>query len=164
MEHAAKHDGAGGKRRATLYVVATPIGNLSDISLRALEVLKTVDVIAAEDTRVTARLLERHGIAKRLISVHEHNEKAAIRGVLDMLAAGRSLALTCDAGTPAISDPGALLVEAARNAGFAVVPIPGANAAVTALSAAGSAAPQFLFYGFLPQRASERRRVLDEVS
>src|SRR5262245_51262884 len=100
MEHAAAHGETGGRRRPTLYVVATPIGNLSDISLRALEVLKTVDAIAAEDTRVTARLLERHGIAKRLISVHEHNEKQAIRGVLDLLAAGKSLAVACDAGTP----------------------------------------------------------------
>ena len=140
--------------------MATPIGNLRDISLRALEVLKTVDAIAAEDTRVTARLLERHGIAKRLISVHEHNERTAIRGVLDLLASGKSLALACDAGTPAISDPGALLVSAARDAGFGVVPIPGPNAAITALSAAGITAAHFLFYGFLPARASERRRAL----
>jgi len=144
--------------------VATPIGNLSDISLRALEVLKAVDAVAAEDTRVTARLLERYGLAKRLISVHEHNEKRAIREVLDFLSTGRSLALACDAGTPAISDPGALLVGAAKAAGFAVVPIPGPNAAVTALSAAGLAAPHFLFYGFLPSRAGERRRVLAEVA
>ena len=140
--------------------MATPIGNLNDITLRALEVLKAVDVVAAEDTRVTARLLERHGIAKRLISVHEHNEKQAIRGVLDFLAGGKSLALACDAGTPAISDPGALLVNAVRNAGFAVVPIPGPNAALAALSAAGSATPHFLFYGFLPARPGERRRAL----
>jgi 16S rRNA (cytidine1402-2'-O)-methyltransferase len=164
MEHAAAHGGAGGKRSPTLYVVATPIGNLSDISLRALEVLKTVDAIAAEDTRVTARLLQRYGIAKRLISVHEHNEKRAIREVLDFLAAGRSLALACDAGTPAISDPGALLVGAAKDAGFAVIPIPGPNAAVTALSAAGFTAPHFLFYGFLPPRAGERRRALAQVA
>jgi 16S rRNA (cytidine1402-2'-O)-methyltransferase len=144
--------------------VATPIGNLSDISLRALEVLKTVDAVAAEDTRVTARLLERYGIAKRLISVHEHNEKRAIREVLDFLAAGRSLALACDAGTPAISDPGALLVSAAQDAGFAVIPIPGPNAAVAALSAAGLTAPHFLFYGFLPARAGERRRALAQLA
>jgi 16S rRNA (cytidine1402-2'-O)-methyltransferase len=140
--------------------VATPIGNLSDISLRALEVLKAVDAVAAEDTRVTARLLERYGLVKRLISVHEHNEKRTIREVLEFLSTGKSLALACDAGTPAISDPGALLVEAARDAGFTVVPIPGANAAVTALSAAGLAVPHFLFYGFLPPRAGERRRAL----
>jgi 16S rRNA (cytidine1402-2'-O)-methyltransferase len=144
--------------------VATPIGNLSDISLRALEVLKEVDAVAAEDTRVTARLLERYGLAKRLISVHEHNERRAIREILDILSSGKSLAFACDAGTPAISDPGALLVAAAKDAGFAVVPIPGANAAVAALSAAGLAAPHFLFYGFLPSRAGERRRALAELT
>jgi 16S rRNA (cytidine1402-2'-O)-methyltransferase len=144
--------------------VGTPIGNLGDITLRALDVLKEVDAVAAEDTRVTARLLNRHGIAKRLIAVHEHNEKRAIKDVLDLLAAGKSLALTCDAGTPAVSDPGALLVAAVREAGFAVVPIPGPNAAVTAFSAAGLAAPHFLFYGFLPQRAAERRRALVELA
>src|SRR5262249_38736969 len=127
MEHAAEHEGAGGGRRPTLYVVATPIGNLGDVSLRALEVLKPVDAVAAEDTRITARLLERHGIARRLISVHEHNEKRATREILELLAAGKSLALACDAGTPAISDPGALLVDAAKSAGFDVVPIPGPN-------------------------------------
>src|SRR5262245_20223969 len=132
MEHAAAHGEAGGKRRASLYVVATPIGNLGDISLRALEVLKAVDTVAAEDTRVTVRLLERYGIAKRLISVHEHNEQQAVRGILELLAAGKSVALACDAGTPGISDPGALLVSAVRSAGFAVVPIPGPNAAVAA--------------------------------
>ena len=144
--------------------MATPIGNLGDISLRALEVLKTVDVIAAEDTRVTARLLERHGIAKRLISVHEHNEKQAVRGILDLLAGGKSLALVCDAGTPAISDPGALIVTEARHAGFSVVPIPGPNAAVAALSAAGITHPHFLFYGFLPSRSGERRRALGGIA
>ena len=158
------HGGAGEKRRPTLYVVATPIGNLSDISLRALEVLKEVDAIAAEDTRVTARLLERYGIAKRLISVHEHNEKRAARDLLELLATGKSLALACDAGTPAISDPGAILVDAAKDAGYAVVPIPGPNAAVTALSVAGMSAPQFLFHGFLPPRAGERRRALAQVA
>ncbi|HKA42440.1 MAG TPA: 16S rRNA (cytidine(1402)-2'-O)-methyltransferase [Burkholderiales bacterium] len=140
--------------------MATPIGNLRDISLRALDVLKDVDAVIAEDTRVTARLLARYGIARRLIPAHEHNERRAIKQVLALLTAGRSLALTCDAGTPAISDPGALVVEAVRAAGFAVTPIPGPNAAVAALSAAGRAAPHFLFYGFLPQRAAERRRAL----
>src|SRR6266850_1402130 len=101
MEHAAAHGEADKQRRATLYVVATPIGNLRDISLRALDVLKDVDAVAAEDTRVTARLLDRYGISKRLISVHEHNEKRAIKDVLGLLSAGKSLALTCDAGTPA---------------------------------------------------------------
>src|SRR5262245_51428103 len=124
MEHAAAHGRAGGELGSTLYVVATPIGNLGDISLRALEILKTVDAIAAEDTRVTARLLERYGIAKRLISVHEHNEKRAARDLVELLASGQSLAFVSDAGTPAVSDPGALVVDAAREAGYAVVPIP----------------------------------------
>lgn len=144
--------------------MATPIGNLRDISARALDVLKSVDAVAAEDTRVTARLLGHYGIAKRLISVHEHNEKRAIKDVLSLLEAGKSLALTSDAGTPAVSDPGALLVGAVRDAGFAVTPIPGPNAAVTALSAAGFAAPHFFFYGFLPPRAAERRRALAQLA
>src|SRR5688572_7559938 len=160
MEHAAAHGEAGEKPRATLYVVATPIGNLGDITLRALEILKTVDAVAAEDTRVTRRLLSHYGIAKRLIAVHEHNEKRATAQVLALLAAGRSLALVCDAGTPAISDPGALLVAAARAAGYPVAPIPGPNAAIAAVSASGLAVPHFLFYGFLPERAAARRRAL----
>ncbi|OGA21676.1 MAG: 16S rRNA (cytidine(1402)-2'-O)-methyltransferase [Betaproteobacteria bacterium RIFCSPLOWO2_02_FULL_67_26] len=160
MEHAAAHEGAGEKRRATLYVVATPIGNLGDISHRALEVLGRVDAVAAEDTRVTRQLLAHFGIAKRLIAVHEHNEKRVAKQVLALLAEGRSLALTCDAGTPAISDPGALLVAAARRAGFPVTPVPGPNAAIAALSASGLAAPHFLFYGFLPERTAARRRAL----
>jgi 16S rRNA (cytidine1402-2'-O)-methyltransferase len=144
--------------------VGTPIGNLRDISLRALDVLKEVDAVAAEDTRVTARLLERYGIAKRLISVHEHNEQRAIGQVVQLLSAGKSLALACDAGTPAISDPGALMVSAVRAAGFAVIPIPGPNAAVAALSTAGLAAPHFLFYGFLPPRPAQRRRALTPLA
>jgi 16S rRNA (cytidine1402-2'-O)-methyltransferase len=160
MEHAAAHGETGKQRRPALYVVGTPIGNLRDISLRALDVLKEVDAVAAEDTRVTARLLERYGIAKRLISVHEHNEQRAIGQVVQLLSAGKSLALACDAGTPAISDPGALVVSAVRAAGFAVIPIPGPSAAVAALSAAGLAAPHFLFYGFLPPRPAQRRRAL----
>ncbi len=160
MEHIAAHEDAGGKARATLYVVATPIGNLADIGLRALEVLKSVAVVAAEDTRITGRLLAHYGISKRLIPVHEHNEKRAVGQVLALLAAGQSLALVSDAGTPAISDPGALLVAAVRSAGFPVTPIPGPNAAITALSAAGYPAPHFLFYGFLPERATARRKAL----
>ena len=144
--------------------MATPIGNLRDISARALDVLKNVVAVAAEDTRVTARLLGHYGIAKRLIPLHEHNEKRAIKDVLSLLASGKSLALTSDAGTPAISDPGALLVGAVRDAGYAVTPVPGPNAAVTALSAAGFPVPHFLFYGFLPARAAERRRSLAELA
>jgi 16S rRNA (cytidine1402-2'-O)-methyltransferase len=144
--------------------VATPIGNLRDISLRALDVLKSVDAVAAEDTRVAARLLGHYGIAKRLISVHEHNERRAVKEVLSLLAAGKSLALASDAGTPAVSDPGALVVGAARAAGFTVTPVPGPNAAVAALSAAGFAVGQFLFHGFLPARAPERRRALAQLA
>lgn len=160
MENAAAHGEAGGKRRATLYVVATPIGNLADISGRALEVLKSIDAVAAEDTRVTGRLLARYSIAKRLIPLHEHNEKQAVRQVLGLLSSGRSVALTCDAGTPTISDPGALLVAAAREAGHPVTPVPGPNAAIAALSASGFAHPHHLFYGFLPARGAARRRAL----
>ena len=160
MEHAAAHEGTGGRQRATLYVVATPVGNLGDISRRALEVLGSVDAVAAEDTRVTGQLLAHYGIAKRLIAVHEHNERRVVNQVLALLAAGRSLALTCDAGTPGISDPGAVVVAAARAAGFPVTPVPGANAAVAALSVSGITAPHFLFYGFLPAKAAARRRAL----
>jgi len=144
--------------------VATPIGNLADISLRALETLRGVEAVAAEDTRMTRRLLARHGIAKRLIPVHEHNEKRAVHGILALLRDGRSVALVCDAGTPAISDPGTLLVAAARTAGFRVVPVPGPNAAITALSVCGFGTPHHLFYGFLPPRAAARRRVLSELA
>jgi 16S rRNA (cytidine1402-2'-O)-methyltransferase len=144
--------------------VATPIGNLADITLRALEVFRSVDAVAAEDTRVTARLLGRYGIDKPLIPVHEHNERRAAGRILALLAAGRSIALACDAGTPGISDPGAHLVAAARAAGHPVTPVPGANAAVAALSVSGAAAPHFLFYGFLPERAAARRRTLAELA
>ena len=137
--------------------MATPIGNLRDVTLRALDVLKQVDAVVAEDTRVTARLLGHFGITKRLIAVHAHNERRATERVLALLASGKSLALACDAGTPAVSDPGALLIAAARAAGYTVTPIPGPNAAVTALSAAGFAAPHFLFYGFLPARPAARQ-------
>jgi 16S rRNA (cytidine1402-2'-O)-methyltransferase len=140
--------------------VATPVGNLGDISRRALEVLGSVDAVAAEDTRVTGKLLAHYGIARRLIAVHEHNERRAVAQVLSLLGSGRSLALVCDAGTPAISDPGAVLVAAVRAAGFPVSPVPGANAAVAALSVSGFAAPHFLFYGFLPAKPALRRRAL----
>ena len=146
--------------RPSLYVVATPIGNLADITLRALEVLKRVDAIAAEDTRITLRLLKHYGISAPLIALHEHNERHAAQKILRLLAQGRSVALVSDAGTPAICDPGAIAVALVRQAGYPVVPLPGANAALCALSAAGSAAPHFLFYGFLPQQAAARRREL----
>jgi len=148
---------------ATLYVVATPIGNLSDVTLRALEVLRSVDAIAAEDTRVTVRLLDRHGIAGKLLAVHEHNERAAAERICGMLAEGRSVALVSDAGTPGIADPGARVVAAVRGAGYQVVPVPGPSAVVTALSASGFENDRFLFCGFLPARGAERRGVLAEL-
>lgn len=146
--------------RPSLYVVATPIGNLADITLRALDVLKRVAAVAAEDTRVTGHLLSHYGIAVPLIALHEHNERRAAHKILQLLERGDSVALVSDAGTPAISDPGAITVALARAVGFAVVPVPGANAAVCALSAAGSTGPRFLFYGFLPAQAGARRREL----
>jgi 16S rRNA (cytidine1402-2'-O)-methyltransferase len=147
----------------TLYVVGTPIGNLRDISLRSLDVLASVDLIAAEDTRVTARLLEYHSIKKKMISMHGHNEASTVKRIECALANGNSVALVTDAGTPAISDPGGLMVKRIRNQGYNVIPIPGPNAAVCALSAAGITAPHFLFYGFLPSASTARRRELQQL-
>jgi 16S rRNA (cytidine1402-2'-O)-methyltransferase len=147
----------------TLYVVATPIGNLQDITLRALEVLRSVDAIAAEDTRHTSGLLAHFAIQKKLIAVHEHNEHQSAELLLHRLQAGESIALVTDAGTPGISDPGAIVVDKVRDAGISIVPIPGASAVITALSAAGIATSGFTFYGFLPASGSQRRRVLEEL-
>jgi 16S rRNA (cytidine1402-2'-O)-methyltransferase len=144
-----------------LYVVATPIGNLQDISLRALDILKTVDAIAAEDTRHTSGLLSHFGISKKLIAVHEHNEHQSAEKLLLRLQAGERVALVTDAGTPGISDPGAVVVDLARKAGVKVVPIPGASAVVTALSASGIMQNGFLFQGFLPASGAARRKVLE---
>ncbi|HEX5539706.1 MAG TPA: 16S rRNA (cytidine(1402)-2'-O)-methyltransferase [Methylophilaceae bacterium] len=148
----------------TLYVVATPIGNLQDISLRALEILRAVDVIAAEDTRHTMHLLAHFAIQKKLIAVHEHNEQRSAAMLLVRLQAGESIALVTDAGTPGISDPGAAIVDAMHAAGVKVVAVPGASAVVTALSAAGITAPGFVFYGFLPASGAARRRVLETLA
>jgi len=149
---------------AALYVVATPIGNLRDITLRALDVLAAANVVAAEDTRNTAHLLTHHGIgANRLTAVHQHNERAAAEKIVALLQAGQSVAFVSDAGTPAVSDPGALLVQAVRAAGLRVIPIPGANAAIAALSAAGLANPHFLFHGFLPNKSAARRTALESL-
>ncbi len=145
----------------TLYVVATPIGNLQDISLRALEVLKTVDAIAAEDTRHTSHLLSHFAIQKKLIAVHEHNEQKSAQILLERLRAGESIALVTDAGTPGISDPGAIVVDVLREAGVSVVPVPGASAVVAALSASGIKGNGFMFQGFLPASGSQRRKVLE---
>lgn len=155
----ARHDAATAFHAlpGSLYVVATPVGNLRDVTLRALDVLATADVIAAEDTRVTSTLLRRHGIAKRAISLHAHNEAERAGTLVAMLASGRSVALVSDAGTPAISDPGARLVRAVREAGFPVVPVPGPAAVAAAVSAAGLDAESFVFLGFLPQQAKARR-------
>ncbi len=145
-------------------MVATPIGNLEDISPRALDSLAHADAIAAEDTRVTARLLERHRIQGKLIAVHGHNEQRAADWIVEQLARGKTVALVTDAGTPAISDPGATVVKKARAAGFRVVPIPGPNAAVTALSASGISEGPFLFAGFLPAKPGPRRKALERLS
>ena len=150
---------------AALYIVATPIGNLADLTLRALHVLAMVDAVACEDTRHSAALLHHFGITKPLIAVHEHNERSAAGGVLARLARGERVAYVSDAGTPAVSDPGAELVAAVRAAGFRVVPIPGASSALAALSAAGDAgAHAFTVVGFLPARGSERARALDALA
>lgn len=146
-----------------LYVVATPIGNLQDITLRALEILKAVDAIAAEDTRHTSGLLSHFGISKKLIAVHEHNEHQSAEKLLSQLNAGESIALVTDAGTPGISDPGAVVVDLVRRAGVKVVPIPGVSAVITALSASGIAQNGFLFHGFLPASGAARRKVLEAL-
>ncbi len=158
------HSSQKQRLECALYVVATPIGNMRDISLRALDILSEADTIAAEDTRNSAHLLNYHGISgKRLLALHQHNERSAAEKIINLLAQGESVALITDAGTPAVSDPGALLVEAVQAAGFKVIPIPGANAAVAALSAAGMATPHFLFYGFLPNKSAARRKELQTL-
>jgi|TARA_B110000211_G_C14060581_1_gene545322 16S rRNA (cytidine1402-2'-O)-methyltransferase len=139
-----------------LYIVATPIGNLNDISLRAIEILKQVDVIAAEDTRHSIRLLNHLGIRNKLMSLHEHNEKDRIDGIIDDLKQGNNIALISDAGTPLISDPGYPLVKAVQDAGLRVSPIPGVSSIIAALSAAGMPTDPFTFYGFLSPKNSER--------
>ncbi|CAM2936726.1 uroporphyrin-III C/tetrapyrrole methyltransferase [Ectopseudomonas mendocina] len=147
----------------SLYVVATPIGNLDDISARALRILRDVALIAAEDTRHSARLLQHFGIETPLAACHEHNERDQGGRFLARLQAGEDVALISDAGTPLISDPGYHLVRQARAAGFAVVPVPGACALIAALSAAGLPSDRFIFEGFLPAKAAGRRARLDQV-
>ena len=149
--------------RGTLYVVATPIGNLSDASPRSAEVLRNVDVIACEDTRTTRTLLAHHGISTRTIALHEHNERDAAAGLIEALRAGKSVALVSDAGTPAIADPGALLVAEAHRAGIRVIPVPGPSAAAAAFSAAGFAAPGYRFAGFLPASGAARRKAIEAL-
>ena len=147
----------------TLYVVATPIGNLGDMTIRGLETLKTVDAIAAEDTRHTSGLLSHFGISKKLIAVHEHNEHQSAEKLLTQLQAGENIALVTDAGTPGISDPGAVVVDLVRKAGVKVVPIPGASAVIAALSASGITQNGFHFHGFLPASGATRRKVLESL-
>ncbi|MDH1682352.1 16S rRNA (cytidine(1402)-2'-O)-methyltransferase [Pseudomonas chengduensis] len=147
----------------SLYVVATPIGNLDDISARALRILREVALIAAEDTRHSARLLQHFGIQTPLAACHEHNERDQGGRFLARLQAGEDVALISDAGTPLISDPGYHLVRQARAAGFAVVPVPGACALIAALSAAGLPSDRFIFEGFLPAKAAGRRARLEQV-
>jgi 16S rRNA (cytidine1402-2'-O)-methyltransferase len=147
-----------------LYVVATPIGNLEDVTLRALRVLGEADLVLAEDTRRTRILLERHGVAAKPISLHAHNEAARVDRVLDALEAGGTVALVSDAGTPLVSDPGARLVAAALEADHVVSPIPGPSAALAAISVAGLASERFSFVGFLPRRAGERGALLASLS
>ena len=148
----------------TLFVVATPIGNLEDLSMRALRTLREVDLIAAEDTRRTSKLLAHYEIRKTLVSLHEHNETREAPRLVRKLASGLSIALVSDAGTPAIADPGYHFVAQAREAGIPVVPIPGANAAIAALSAAGLPADSFLFLGFPPSGGAARDRWIERAA
>ncbi len=144
-------------------MTATPIGNASDITLRALKILRECDAIVAEDTRVTSKLLAIHGISRPLLAYNDHNAPGMRPKLMQRLGAGERLALVSDAGTPLVSDPGHKLVKAAREAGFAVYPVPGPSAALAALTASGLPSDRFLFAGFLPQKSGARRTVLQEL-
>ena len=148
---------------ATLYIVATPIGNVTDISLRALHLLSLADAVACEDTRNTAHLLTRFGLNKPLIAAHQHNEREVAETLIARLHAGERIALVSDAGTPAVSDPGARIVDAVRAAGLRVLPLPGPSAAITAISASGLLNDQFYFVGFLPAKAKQRENMLHSL-
>ena len=167
---AARHRMRGMNAEITiqpLYVVATPIGNLGDISLRALEILRSADLVACEDTRHARHLLDHHGIRTATLALHQHNENEAAAKLIAALASGKRVALISDAGTPGVSDPGARAVAAVRAAGCKVVPLPGANAAITAISAAGLIGPtdeRFLFVGFLPAKVGARRTAITELA
>ena len=147
----------------TLYIVATPIGNLEDITFRAVRILGEVDLIACEDTRQTRKLLDRYSIVKPLVSYHEHNERTRSADLLRDLEAGKNIALVSDAGTPLIADPGYRLVEQARQMGIPVVPIPGPSAVLAALSGSGLATDSFSFHGFLPPKKGPRRKFLEDL-
>jgi len=148
---------------ATLYIVATPIGNVTDISLRALHLLSIADAVACEDTRNTAHLLTRFGLNKPLIAAHQHNEREVAQTLIARLHAGERIALVSDAGTPAVSDPGARIVDAVRAAGLRVLPLPGPSAAITAISASGLLNDQFYFVGFLPAKAKQSENILHSL-
>jgi 16S rRNA (cytidine1402-2'-O)-methyltransferase len=150
--------------KGILYIVSTPIGNLEDITLRALKVLKEVDVIAAEDTRHSLKLLNHYGISKPLISYWGEREKVRSEEVLEKLLSGQSVALISDAGTPGISDPGAVLIKKTIDEGFSVVSIPGSSAIIAALSISGLLTEEFTFIGFLPSKKSQRQKVLKDLS
>ncbi len=150
-------------QQGTLYVVATPIGNLGDITLRAIETLKVVNAIVAEDTRHTSGLLSHFGISKKLIAVHQHNEQQSADKLVAQLKNGDNIALVTDAGTPAVSDPGAIVVKIVRDAGIKVVPIPGVSAVVAALSVSGIMQNGFYFHGFLPASGAARRKILEQL-
>jgi 16S rRNA (cytidine1402-2'-O)-methyltransferase len=148
----------------SLFVVSTPIGNMGDFSFRAVEILKTVDAVLAEDTRHTRHLLDHYGIATRSLAYHEHNEARMTPTIVARLSGGESFALVTDAGTPLLSDPGSRLVRAAIDAGVAVVPVPGASALLAALVASGLELDRFTFYGFLARTGGDRGRTLDEIT
>jgi len=166
----AAHDAAGSQNNptSTLYVVATPIGNLADISLRALHVLSLVNAVACEDTRHTQQLLRAYGLDRpgsQLLALHQHNEAEAAQTVIARLSQGERVAYVSDAGTPAISDPGARLVAAVRQAGFRVLPLPGASSVTTALSASGMTGEDgFVFAGFLPSKSGERQQAVQDLA
>ncbi len=162
----AAHQVAGSQQypKGALYLVATPIGNMADMSLRALHVLSLVDVVACEDTRVTGQFLRHLGLDKRLVALHQHNEVESAQGVVALMQDGQRVAYVSDAGTPAVSDPGAHLVAAAQSAGLVVMPLPGASSVTTAMSVAGDThAHGFRFVGFLPSKGAARLAVLREV-
>jgi len=153
-----------GTHSGSLYVVSTPIGNMGDFSFRAVEVLKSVSLVLAEDTRHTKGLLVRYEIVTPMASYHEHNEAKTTPAIIARLSGGESLALVSDAGTPLVSDPGARLVSACVDAGISVIPVPGASALLAALVASGIDATRFTFFGFLTRTGSERRATLDEIT
>ncbi len=148
----------------TLYVVATPIGNLEDVTLRAMRILKEVDLIAAEDTRRTRKLLHHYQLSTRQVSLHEHNEASRTRQILGTLRQGKSVALVSDAGTPGVSDPGAHLVRSCREAGISVIPVPGASAVAAAVSVSGLSGDQYLFLGYPPEKKRDRKEFIQKIA